>query len=822
MENKPSTFPAARIPAATIPLDMDSGLTMRTLTRTRIIAFVGCMLLASPALSDSAGDQYKRPSADISALLTAPPPPTSLVHHASGKVALLYREATMSMARLSQPYIGLAGFRFNPETRRSGVGALLSKVEIISTDSATFGKVSVWEPADKQARLDDVQFSPDGRYLSAQLVSTGVTRLSVFDTQTGTARVFNTPINPAWGSPCQWFSRQEMLCRLVSKTGKFSAPALNQPVVIEHDGGAAPVRTYSNLLKNTSGALAFEHYFAATLARVDVHGASTPLNKISGLIEQMTPSPDGKMVVIKRLQQPFSNLVRADQFPSTIEIWDLATQQQLYQSNVAGYNVDTDESEEDETHVVRKFVWREDIGSSIGWIQRPADDSKEKVYRWMNFHQGVLQEIAVWPKPIREFGWTSSGTPYFASRSSRNKSLNYYVIENKQAHLLASIETRDKYENPGKALRTDGDNGPILEINGKIYLSGDGLSDAGVQPFLDEVDLESGRRKRVFEAEAGVFEKVIGIKDAQAQLWITSRETQKTSPNFFLVSATERKSLRAFANPYPQLDQLDHTVVRYQRGDGVELRGTLYRPKNVPAGTPLPTLIWIYPYEYSDVEYAEQVNERWFQFPRISGPSPISVALAGYAVLVKPSMPIIQEGDELNENYLAELTASAAAAVRYLTESGISAPGKIAVGGQSYGAFSSANLLIHTDLFDTAVVLSGAYNRTLTPFGFQRENRSLWDASEFYMSVSPFFYANDLTRPILIMHGAEDENTGTPTFQSTRFFHALVGEGATARLVVLPYEGHHFRGTDTVLDTVAEMVEWLDKTIGKDAAPLTP
>ena len=793
---------------------------MPSLSRAQIIAFVGCMLLATATLSAPAGDEYKRPSADISALLTAPPPPSPLVHHASGKVALLYREATMSMARLSQPYIGLAGFRFNPVTRRSGVGALLSKVEVISTDSATFGEVSLWQPTDKQARLDDIQFSPDGRYLSAQLVSTGVTRLSVFDTQTGKAKVFNTPINPAWGSPCQWFSNQEMLCRLTNNSATFSSPELNQPVTIEHAGGPAPVRTYSNLLKNTSDSLAFEYYFSTTLARVDIHGATTPLKKISGLIEQVTPSPDGKMVVIKKLHRPFSNLVRADQFPSTIEIWDLASQQQRYQSSVAGYNVDRDESEEDETHVVRKFVWREDIGSSIGWIQRPADDSKEKVYRWMNLHQGVLQEVAVSPRPIREFGWTSSGTAYFSSGSSKNKSLNYYVIENKKTRLLASIETRDKYQNPGKALRTEGDNGAILEINGKIYLSGDGLSEEGARPFLDEVDLQSRTRKRVYEAEAGVFEKVIGIKDAEAQLWITSRETQKSSPNFFLVSATERKSLRAFANPYPQLDQLEHSVVRYQRGDGVELRGTLYRPKNVPAGTPLPTLIWIYPYEYSDVEYAEQVNERWYQYPRISGPSPISVALAGYAVLVKPSMPIIQEGDALNENYLAELTSSAQAAVKYLTESGISAPGKIAVGGQSYGAFSSANLLIHTDLFDTAVVLSGAYNRTLTPFGFQRENRSLWDASEFYMSVSPFFYANQLTKPILIMHGAEDENTGTPTFQSTRFFHALVGEGATARLVLLPYEGHHFRGTDTLLDTVAEMVEWLDKTIGKKAEPL--
>ena len=789
--------------------------------RAQIMALLVGILLATPAFSELPSREYKQPAADITALLTEPPPAEPLLHYGSGKIALLHREATLSMARLSQPYLGLAGFRFNPVTRRSGIGPLLGKVEVVSTDSATLGAVQVWEPSDKQARLDDVQFSPDGRYLSAQLVSTGTTRLAVYDTQTGKARVFDTPINPAWGSPCQWLSNREMLCRLVTNTSPFATPALNQPVVIEHNGGPAPVRTYSNLLKNTAGDLAFEHYFTTTLARVDVQGAATLLPDISGLLEQMTPSPDGNMVVLKRVQRPFSNLVRADQFPATIEIWDLTNQQMLYQSSVAGYNVDSDPDEESEARDdVRKFVWQTDVGLSIGWIQPPTDDSKEKLYRWMNLHQGEIREIAASPKRISDFGWTSSGTPYFATRSSKNNVLSYFVVEDHKPRSLASIATQDKYGNPGKALRTEGERGPILEVDGKIYLSGDGLSDEGARPFLVEVDLQTGIRKRVYESETGVFEKVIGIKNAATQQWITSRESPTSPPNYFLLSATERQTLRAFPTPYPQLDQVERSVVQYRRHDGVELRATLYRPKNVPAGTPLPTFIWIYPYEYSDVEYAEQINERWYQFHHIRGPSPISAALAGYAVLVNPSMPIIQASDALNENYLSEVKADAEAAVNYLTRSGISQPGKIAIGGQSYGAFSAANLLIHTDLFATAVVLSGAYNRTLTPFGFQREQRSFWDASEFYMSVSPFFQANELTRPILIMHGADDENTGTPTFQSTRFFHALVGEGATARLVLQPYEGHHFRGTDTLLDTVAEMLEWLDKTIGPKAQPL--
>jgi dipeptidyl aminopeptidase/acylaminoacyl peptidase len=257
-------------------------------------------------------------------------------------------------------------------------------------------------------------------------------------------------------------------------------------------------------------------------------------------------------------------------------------------------------------------------------------------------------------------------------------------------------------------------------------------------------------------------------------------------------------------------------VEHYQRADGLTLSGTLYLPAGRREGERLPTLIWIYPYEYSDREQAEQLDVRAFRYHRVKGPSPLAAVVAGYAVLVNPAVPIVQEEGAMNDDYLQQLVASVEAAVDHLVDSGISDPARVAVGGRSYGAFSSANLLIHSDRFATAVAMSGAYNRTLTPFGFQHEKRTFWEATELYTSISPFFFADQVKAPILLMHGGSDENPGTPTFQGRRFFHALVGEGKAARYVELPYEGHHYWARENVLLAAAEMIDWLDRIMGRE------
>jgi len=350
-----------------------------------------------------------------------------------------------------------------------------------------------------------------------------------------------------------------------------------------------------------------------------------------------------------------------------------------------------------------------------------------------------------------------------------------------------------------------------------VFLAGDGLGPGGVQPFLDAFDPRSLRSERLFTADPGVFEVVLGVLDPNVPVIVTSRETETQPPNLYLLRGSERTALRPFKTPYPDLANVQRRVVSYKRADGVSLSGTLYLPAGWSGDAPLPTLLWIYPYEFTDREQAEQLDVRGFQFHKVKGPSPLALVLESYAVLLNPTVPIVYEGSAMTDDYLPQLVASAEAAVDYLVNTGVADPQRVAVAGRSYGAFSSANLLIHSRRFATAIAMSGAYNRTLTPFGFQREKRSFWEATEIYAEVSPFFHANRLEVPILLVHGGADENPGTPTLQARRFLNALVGEGVPVRYVELPFEGHHYWARENVLHAAAEMIDWLDRTIGPAA-----
>jgi dipeptidyl aminopeptidase/acylaminoacyl peptidase len=794
------------------------------LTALALVAAVACSVPESDQESASAvaTEGYRRPSRAIEELLTAQPPPKAILHSGSGRVALLFREPVIDLERLSRARLGLAGYRFDPVTGTSSVEPLVDHLEVVEAGPVDENSPSgpgtrvEWRPRDP-ARLDHVEFSPDGRLLKALIVADGPARIALFDVATGEERVLPTPVNAAWGDPCSWVGSDSLLCRVFPAHRPPAPLARPVPEIIEHRGGPAPTRTYSNLLESAHEEALFEHWFGVELARVDLSGRSERLAVTPGLISNVEPSPDGTLAVLTRIERPYSHLVPARQFPSVVELWDLSAGQRLYASSPSGFDVTSDETDADDP---RRAVWRPRDSSTLGWIQRTSENGAFRGDRWLTLQApfpGEPREVARSDRPIRVFGWTTAGTPYYTTRSEDGAGVDVFVVFEDGPRKIWSSVAGEGSGNPGRALRVDGDRGPVLEVDGRIFLAGEGLSSDGPSPFLDVYDLRSGRTDRVFSAEPGVFEVVIGLLDPDAPVLLTSRETETEPPNLYSLRGATRTALRPFPTPYPALSSVTRRVVRYTRADGVALSGSLYLPEGASGGPPLPTLVWIYPYEFSDREQAEQMDVRSFQFHKVKGPSPLAALLAGYAVLLNPTVPILQEGSGATDDYLPQLVASAEAAVDHLVEIGVADPDRIAVAGRSYGAFSSANLVIHSRYFATAIAMSGAYNRTLTPFGFQHEKRSFWDATGLYMEISPFFHANRIEVPVLLVHGAADENPGTPPLQARRFAHALVGEGVPVRYVELPYEGHHYWARESVLDAAAEMIDWLDRTIGPGA-----
>jgi len=384
---------------------------------------------------------------------------------------------------------------------------------------------------------------------------------------------------------------------------------------------------------------------------------------------------------------------------------------------------------------------------------------------------------------------------------------------------------RDRYGDPGTPLMRTLENGKrvIWQNGNSIFLSGPGASPKGEFPFLDRFDLQSLKSERLFKSADGTFEEVTALASDDGSRFITRHQSPTDPPNYFLrsVGNQDGKALTHFPDPAPQLRGITKQLVTYKRADGVPLSFTLYLPAHYKQGERLPTIVWAYPLEYSDAGTAGQVSGSTNRFTTITGISQLFLVTQGYAVLDNATMPVIGDPDTMNNTYIEQVVASAKAAIDKAVEMGVTDPGRVGVGGHSYGAFMTANLLAHSDLFKAGVARSGAYNRTLTPFGFQSERRTLWEAPEMYIKISPFMSADKIKHPILLIHGMADDNSGTFPIQSERLYQAIKGNGGVVRYVQLPYEAHGYLGRESVEHTLYEMVSWFDRWVKNAPAATT-
>ena len=355
----------------------------------------------------------------------------------------------------------------------------------------------------------------------------------------------------------------------------------------------------------------------------------------------------------------------------------------------------------------------------------------------------------------------------------------------------------------------------IIQKGDYIYLTGSGASKDGDRPFLDRLNLKTLKTDRLFQAADKTYEAIVAPLDDDAKLILTEYETLTDPPNYYVrdLAAGTKRAITQFKNPAPQLAGVEKQFITYERKDGVKLSATLYLPPGYRKGERVPLLMWAYPREFTDMDTASQVSGSPYRFTRVGGISHLFLLTQGYAILDNPTMPIVGAGETANDKYVEQLVASAEAAVNKVVDMGVADRDRIGVGGHSYGAFMTANLLAHSDLFRAGIARSGAYNRTLTPFGFQAERRTFWEVPEIYGKMSPFFYANKIKEPILLIHGEADDNSGTFPIQSERFYMALKGHGATVRYVTLPFEAHGYTGRESVLHTLAEMLNWMDKYV---------
>jgi dipeptidyl aminopeptidase/acylaminoacyl peptidase len=784
--------------------------------------------------------RYLLPPKVVVDILDAKPLPTVIVSPTRQELAMLDHASMPTIADLSQPMLRLAGRRINPKTN----GPQRPQVVLAITLKRIADGKQVRVTAPLAPRLGNVSFSPLGSRLAFTQTAPAGIELWIADARTGVARKVTTPtLNGTWGTPCDWASEKELLCQFVVATRGPVPKAPDVPAgpnIQENYGKAAPVSTYEDLLKNAHEEKLFEYYFTSQLAFVDAAtGVKTSVGK-PGLFEQAAVSPDAKYVLVARQKRPFSRLVPLNDFPKDVEIWN--RQGQLVRKiadlplaeNIPINGVPTGP---------RSYRWQPIHPATLVWVEaldqgdlRNKVPQRDRILALKAPFSGEPTEVTRLEYRYGGISWTESGSAFISESDRATRKRRTWILDPGGTPRRAwELSSEDRYKDPGRPVMKPrggvgggggrgpgggGEAGTILQSGDFIYLIGAGASPQGDRPFLDRFNLKTLASDRLFQSEGESYENIEALLSPDAKTILTRYETGDAPPNYFVRNLTDhsKRALTEFKDPQPQLKGVERQFVTYKRKDGVDLSATLYLPPGYKKGTRLPVVMWAYPREFTDPSMAGQVSGSPYRFTTVSGPSHMLFLTEGYAVFDNPTMPIVGPGETANDTYVEQLVASAQAAVDKVVEMGVGDRDRIGVGGHSYGAFMTANLLAHSRIFRAGIARSGAYNRTLTPFGFQNESRTFWEVPQIYANMSPFWHADKVKDPILLIHGEADDNSGTFPIQSERFYMALKGHGATVRYVTLPNEAHGYAGRETVLDVVAEMFNWFEKYV-KNASP---
>ncbi|HEV3437580.1 MAG TPA: prolyl oligopeptidase family serine peptidase [Gemmata sp.] len=805
-----------------------------------------CGVIAVTLPADLIAQGYQRPPKAVTDILDVPPTPAVSISPTGDYLLLIQLSRYPSIEEVAAPQLRLAGLRIDPKTNGPARSGRVTGLTLVSLPGGEQKKLSV--PPD--ARFGFPLWAHDGKRFAFTNTKQDKIEVWVGEVATGdlwpvSAIALQDGINATIGDPVQWMpDSKRLLCQVVTDPGgkdrRGQPPVLPLapvgPVVQEGEGKAAPVRMFQDMLKDPHDEALFDYHASSRLVVATVENkpeAGKPVASLElplrGVFYDVTPSPDGKLLLVTRIKKPYSYLYPYSSFPRIVEV---------YRFNGELLATIADQPLQDKVPIEgvpvgpRSIKWIPMMPGTLVWVEAldEGDPRKKVPHRDAVFSStvGSTREPLVILKLEHRF----TGLDFFQTDNrmlirdydrerkwARTFLASTTVLLGGEAKLVFERSSQDRYGDPGTPLTRSLPSGHRILRNAgdpagdTIWLSGPGASPQGDRPFLDRFNVKTGQTERVFHCAEGVYEDVVAVLNATGSKLLVRRESETEPANYFYRDPNHQKQLTHNTDPAPELRKAKKQLVTTKRSDGTTISFTLYMPPNHKEGEKVPAVFYAYPVEFASADTAGQVIGSPHRFTAVGGYSHLFFLTQGYAVM-EVSMPVVGPPATANDTFVEQLVSNAKAALDKAGELGVDT-GRVGVMGHSYGAFMTANLLAHSDLFRAGIARSGAYNRTLTPFGFQNERRTFWESPDVYGKMSPFYHANKIGQPLLLIHGAADNNPGTFTVQSERMYQAVRGNGGTVRLVLLPHESHGYEARESIEHVLFEQFAWFDKYVKK-------
>ncbi|WP_372472911.1 prolyl oligopeptidase family serine peptidase [Capnocytophaga sp. ARDL2] len=798
----------------------------------RLKLTVLALLLATSTMKAQENISFQQPSQEILQLADFERAPSVSMNSKKDLMILIYRKTYKSLPELNQEELRLGGLRINPITNISSTATFINNLKIKKVGGNDEIQI---KGLPENALINNMSWSPDETKLAFTNTVANGNELWIIDLQTASAKkMTEATLNANLGNPITWYKDSK---RLLIKTLPTNRKPLidtktdipTGPIVsTAQEGVVSQNRTYQDLLKNKTDEANFENIITSELYTVDVNGTKK-LFKSADTYAGESFSPDGNYLIITTIQKPYSYLVQLNRFPSKSVVYT-AEGEEVKVVNEVPLNEIMPKGFMAVRKGKRNMAWRSDEASSLYFVEaldegNPANqvEYRDAVYTWQAPFDKEPELLVKTPQRFSGITWGDKETAILYDRWYDTRNSKTYLLNptTKETKLIWDRNYQDIYSDPGAFETKKNQYGAytLMKENNHLYLIGDGHTAKGQFPFFDELNLATLKTKRLYQSNfSDKIESISEVIDAKKGEILVNIQSKTDYPNYFFRNIKKKNSLKQITfnkNPFESIKDVHKEVIKYKRKDGVELSGTLYLPAGFDRKNPqekLPLLIWAYPTEYKDKNSAGQssANPNEFTFPYYG--SFVYWVAKGYAVLDDAAFPIVGEGDEEpNDSFVEQLKLNAEAAIDALDNLGYIDRKRVGVGGHSYGAFMTANLLTHTDLFACGIARSGAYNRTLTPFGFQYEQRNYWEAADVYNTMSPFMNAEKMKTPMLLVHGEADNNPGTFTLQTERYFQALKGLGAPVRMVILPKESHSYVAKENIMHLLWEQERFLDE-----------